>query len=136
MSSTERPGGEGKDWVDPERRQPANAFDSDEGVAGLRYSRERERLEGGRHPSGEVDQDIPAIVSNAAPGEDIPPQNGRRASFDAKTGVVRGSGAGAGGGNPGEDYDSDSASGHGYPQTGSEGRAGDTPEPGPAHVKQ
>ncbi len=38
---------------------------------------------------------------------DIPPDNGRRASVDAKTGEVHGSGAGAGGGNPGEDLDGD-----------------------------
>ena len=35
----------------------------------------------------------------------IPPDNGHRASVDAGTGEVHGSGAGAGGGNPGEDFD-------------------------------
>jgi hypothetical protein len=43
--------------------------------------------------------------------EDIPPENGKRASIDSATGRVRGSGSGAGGGNPGEDYDSDAAAG-------------------------
>jgi hypothetical protein len=43
----------------------------------------------------------------------IPPENGKRASIDARAGEVRGSGAGAGGGNPGEDFDSDSAAGDG-----------------------
>lgn len=39
-------------------------------------------------------------------------ERGRRASFDAKTGEVRGSGSGAGGGgNPGEDYDGDPMAG-------------------------
>jgi hypothetical protein len=48
----------------------------------------------------------------------LPPENGRRASFDERTGEVRGSGVGAGGGNPGEDFASDPAAGDGYPQTG------------------
>jgi hypothetical protein len=43
----------------------------------------------------------------------IPPENGKRASFDEATGAVHGSGSGAGGGNPGEDFDSDSAAGDG-----------------------
>jgi hypothetical protein len=43
----------------------------------------------------------------------IPPENGKRASIDPRSGEVHGSGAGAGGGNPGEDYDSDSAAGDG-----------------------
>jgi hypothetical protein len=48
----------------------------------------------------------------------FPPENGRRASFDERTGEVHGSGVGAGGGNPGEDFASDPAAGDGYPQTG------------------
>jgi hypothetical protein len=48
----------------------------------------------------------------------FPPENGRRAFFDERTGEVHGSGAGAGGGNPGEDFASDPAAGDGYPQTG------------------
>ena len=43
----------------------------------------------------------------------IPPENGKRASFDEATGAVHGSGSGAGGGNPGEDFDSDTAAGDG-----------------------
>jgi hypothetical protein len=59
-----------------------------------------------------------------APSDDrMPPENGRRAFFDQKTGTVHGSGAGAGGGNPGEDFDSDSAAGDGFPQTGRGSRA-------------
>jgi len=50
--------------------------------------------------------------------ERFPPENGRRASFDERTGEVHGSGVGAGGGNPGEDFASDPAAGDGYPQTG------------------
>jgi len=48
----------------------------------------------------------------------FPPENGRRAFFDERTGAVHGSGAGAGGGNPGEDFASDPAAGDGFPQTG------------------
>ena len=48
----------------------------------------------------------------------FPPENGRHASFDERTGEVHGSGVGAGGGNPGEDFASDPAAGDGYPQTG------------------
>ncbi len=44
---------------------------------------------------------------------DIPPENGKRASIDRRTGEVHGSGVGAGGGSPGEDFDSDTASGDG-----------------------
>nr|WP_165388420.1 hypothetical protein [Sphingomonas populi] len=48
----------------------------------------------------------------------IPPDNGKRASFDPVTGAVHGSGSGAGGGNAGEDFDSDAATGDGFPLTG------------------
>ncbi|MDF0487630.1 hypothetical protein PX554_05770 [Sphingomonas sp. H39-1-10] len=48
----------------------------------------------------------------------LPPDNGKRASYDPATGAARGSGAGAGGGNAGEDFDSDAATGDGFPQTG------------------
>ena len=41
-------------------------------------------------------------------------ERGKRASFDPKTGEVRGSGSGAGGeGNPREDYDKDPMAGSG-----------------------
>ena len=53
-----------------------------------------------------------------APDDRFPPDNGRRASFDERSGEVHGSGAGAGGGNPGEDFASDPAAGDGFPQTG------------------
>ena len=67
----------------------------------------------------------------------IPPDNGHRASFDAETGAVHGSGAGAGGGNPGEDFDSDAATGDGYPVTGGEGRPkGADADLGPGHVSE
>lgn len=54
-------------------------------------------------------------------GEDIPAENGRRASIDTRTGEVSGSGVGAGGGQPGEDFSSDAGAGDGYPLTGGEG---------------
>lgn len=56
--------------------------------------------------------------STEAVDDRFPPENGRRASFDERTGEVHGSGVGAGGGNPGEDFASDPAAGDGYPQTG------------------
>lgn len=56
--------------------------------------------------------------AEATADDRLPPDNGRRAFFDEKTGAVHGSGAGAGGGNPGEDFASDSAAGDGFPQTG------------------
>jgi hypothetical protein len=56
--------------------------------------------------------------STAGADDRFPPENGRRASFDERTGEVHGSGVGAGGGNPGEDFASDPAAGDGYPQTG------------------
>jgi hypothetical protein len=59
----------------------------------------------------------PKHASNSA-DDRFPPENGRRASFDERTGEVHGSGVGAGGGNPGEDFASDPAAGDGYPQTG------------------
>ncbi|MCP3733792.1 hypothetical protein M9979_02715 [Sphingomonas sp. RP10(2022)] len=74
--------------------------------------------------------DTPPIDPDAA----IPPDNGRRATIDPKTGEVHGSGSGAGGGNPGEDFDSDAATGDGYPITGGEGLAkGGKHDPGPTH---
>jgi hypothetical protein len=56
--------------------------------------------------------------------DSFPPENGRRAFFDERTGEVHGSGVGAGGGNPGEDFASDPAAGDGYPQTGRGSKAG------------
>ena len=40
-------------------------------------------------------------------------ERGRPATFDPKSGEVRGSGSGAGGGNPSEDYDQDPMAGSG-----------------------
>ncbi len=55
---------------------------------------------------------------NKAPGENIPPDAGRRAYVDEKTGEVHGSGAGAGGGNATEDYDADTPGGGGKGRQG------------------
>ena len=76
-----------------------------------------------------ADRVLGASVAAPAPlpvGEDgvMPPENGRRAFIDQKTGAVHGSGSGAGGGNPGEDFASDPAAGDGYPQTGKGARLG------------
>lgn len=48
-------------------------------------------------------------------GGAIPPDNGKRASFDYATGAVHGSGSGAGGGNEGEDFESTGTGGDGFP---------------------
>ncbi len=97
-------------------RSPANAFDRPDGYSGQDYHIDRERAEGARHPSGEVNPDADP---SARPNDDaLPPENGRRASFDSATGEVHGSGSGAGGGNAGEDFASDPQAGSGYPRTG------------------
>ena len=71
----------------------------------------------GEHGGEPVDPDAP----NHAPGEQIPPDAGRRAYVDEKTGEVHGSGAGAGGGSPSEDYDHSAGGG---------GEVRDTQRPG------
>ena len=48
-----------------------------------------------------------AGADEAADGRDIPPEAGKRAYNDNKTGEVHGSGSSADGGNPGEDIDLD-----------------------------
>ena len=96
-----------------------NAFDRDDGYSGQDYTKHREAEEGAKLPAGTV---AARPEDAAAPDKDLPPEAGRRAFFDPKTGEVHGSGAGAGGGNPGEDYDSDPAAGDGFPQTGKASR--------------
>ena len=133
---SERPGSTGKAWVDPERHSPENAFDSESGVSGQGYAIGKELVEGLKNPSGEVvPQGGPSEgAPNRGNAADIPPENGRHASFDPYTGEVHGSGAGAGGGSPGEDFDSDSASGDGFPLTGREAQP--SSDGGPAHTEQ
>lgn len=100
--------------ADPERRrQPA--FDKDEGTFGQGYTREDERRLGEQMPAGSV---APAGSRVGTPDSALPPENGRRASFDPATGEVHGSGSGAGGGNPGEDFEDDGSGGDGLPLTG------------------
>ena len=97
------------------------AFDTDTGYSGQDYARERKAAEGATLPAGTVaarPEDCPP--DETVPG--LPPEAGRRASFDPETGEVHGSGMGAGGGNPGEDYDSDSATGDGVVPTGKRSR--------------
>lgn len=59
-----------------------------------------------------------ALEANTRADAAIPPDNGKRASYDSATGAVHGSGSGAGGGNEGEDFDSDAATGDDFPLTG------------------
>lgn len=92
-----------------------NAFDRDDGYSGQDYDKDREAEEGAKLPAGTV---ATHPVDATEPARDLPPEAGRRAFFDPRTGEVHGSGAGAGGGNPGEDYDSDPAAGDGFPLTG------------------
>jgi len=93
--------------VDPQRRKPANGFDTLDGYSGQDYHRDRESEEAARYPSGAVS---PRAV---APGERRTAERGTAAWVDPDTGEVHGSGSGAGGGNPGEDYDSDPEGGSG-----------------------
>jgi hypothetical protein len=101
-----------------------NAFDSHQGYSGQEYHIDRERAEGHRHPSGEVNPASDRKPVSKRVREDIPPENGRRAFFDSATGIVHGAGSSAGGGNPGEDFDSDPQAGSGYARTG---RGDETP---------
>lgn len=100
--------------IDPERdRKPA--FDTDKGKFGQGYSLDEEKKLACDMPTGSV----AAKPSQVTEGEaELPPENGRRASFDPVTGEVRGSGVGAGGGAAGEDMDEDRAGGDGGPLTG------------------
>lgn len=121
--------------VDPERNPAGQPFDRKDGFYGLDYDKEREAALGERLPSGTV----AARPDEPGPPPDpaMPPENGRRASFDPATGAVHGSGSSAGGGNPGEDFASDAAAGEGYPITGGEGlpKGGDT-DLGPPHFRE
>lgn len=99
---------------DTHRHRPAvdpaadAAFDKAEGHTGQGYTLDQERALGERLPAGSV-APRPSRVTDDDPA--LPPDNGKRASFDPVTGEVRGSGAGAGGGNPGEDFEQDHAGG-------------------------
>ncbi|MGP7796218.1 hypothetical protein [Sphingomonas sp. CLY1604] len=126
--------------VDPGRQRHSQPFDADDGLYGQEYHRDREAAQGRDLPSGTVAAK-PGAPARTASGidtdADIPPDNGRRASFDPRTGAVHGSGSGAGGGNPGEDFASDAAGGDGYPITGAEGTPDGAPDDlGPPHFKQ
>lgn len=83
------------------------------GYSGQEYDADDFAIDRALKASAEAPAGAPVQSDNV-----MPPDNGRRAFFDQKTGAVHGSGAGAGGGNPGEDFASDAAAGDGYPQTG------------------
>lgn len=119
--------------IDPERSREDKPFDRNEGAYGLDYHEDREAELGRDLPSGTV----AAKPGTAGPSQDpaMPPENGRRASFDPETGAVHGSGSGTGGGQAGEDFDSDSAGGDGYPITGGEGRFNADTDLGPARSR-
>jgi hypothetical protein len=102
------------DPADPQHRR-RRAFDKDTGTFGQGYTLDDERCLGEQLPAGSVAPRPSQVDEGDAT---MPPDNGRRASFDPVTGAVRGSGASAGGGHGGEDPDEDSASGDGPPLTG------------------
>lgn len=85
-------------------RQPA--FDRSQGYSGQDYDVGEEQRLASTMPAGSVNAEPSRLGVDEG-------DNGRRASFDPRTGEVHGSGAGAGGGNPGEDLDQDSAGGDG-----------------------
>ena len=100
--------------ADPERDPSPNPFDNPTGLTGQAYAQEREAEMGRQKPSGHPLIGDPAVVSRPdddLQGRDIPPENGRRAWIDPRTGEVHGSGVGAGGGNGGEDFDDATAGG-------------------------
>lgn len=102
----------------PETEKDPALHGNDDGTAGHYSGEEYDsyRKDQPRYVEVGVSRDnheADAEASNAAPGEDIPPDAGRRAYIDEKTGEVHGSGAGAGGGNATEDYDADTPGGGG-----------------------
>ena len=106
--------------VDPERDRAPGPFADGRGYSGQDYRREDEAALGAAQPSGAATSWTPPPADpHATHGDrDLPPEVGKRAWSDPKTGEVHGSGAGAGGGATGEDYDGDSAGGDGDPITG------------------
>lgn len=105
--------------IDPDHGPRPDPIDTPGGVTDDGYAVRAEADMGRDNPSGTVD----ARPGDRHPPQNpaLPPENGRRASFDPRTGEVHGSGSGAGGGNPGEDFESDPAGGDGYPITAGEG---------------
>ena len=112
--------------IDPERPRTDSPFNRADGYSGQDYRPEDEAAIGRRNPT----------PPERADDRDIPPDNGRRATIDQRTGEVRGAGLGAGGGQEGEDFDTASASGGSYPLTGSEGEPSTPGDLGPAHFKE
>lgn len=87
--------------------RPMDFFGEDYSIAG-------EEEMGRQQPSGHPlsgDTSIGDAPVKDAGGRDFPPEAGRRAWFDSKTGEVHGSGSGAGSVDDGEDYDEDTAGG-------------------------
>lgn len=126
--------------VDPGHGAGGAPFDDENGLYGQEYHRDREAAMGRERPSGTVAEDKSAAPHPAEGGArqaDIPADNGRRASFDPRTGEVHGSGSSAGGGSEGDDFSSDSEAGDGYPFTGREGTVQKAPDDlGPPHFKE
>ncbi len=84
----------------------ADGFGKGKGYSGDEYDNSDHAAE--RHLQNR-DAAHNAGADEVADGRDIPPEAGKRAYIDNKTGEVHGSGSGAGGGNAGEDIDLDTS---------------------------
>jgi len=84
----------------------ADGFGKGDGYSGDEYDSVDHAAE--RHLQNR-DRAPQAGEGEPADGRDIPPEAGKRAYIDNKTGEVHGSGSSAGGGNPGEDIDLDTS---------------------------
>ncbi len=93
--------------VDRERDRTPRPFNSGDGYSGQDYRREDEVAFGAKQPSGEATSWTPGPADPGAThgARDIPPEVGKRAWSDVKTGEVHGSGTGDGAGSSGENYD-------------------------------
>jgi hypothetical protein len=96
-----------KEPLQPKARGWANAFDAPDGYSGQEYDLTRERAEGAKLPSGTVDPKAKGKRGHQQASE-IPPDNGRRASFDPASGEVHGSGLTDGKGDGREGFSEDS----------------------------
>ena len=104
--------------ADPQGPADNNEVGADASYSGQASDRKRERAEGVRHPADDVDPQASKYPSKEMATGELPPEAGRRAWVDPKSGEVHGSGSSAGGGNVGEDYDDSSKGGGGYTPTG------------------
>lgn len=96
-----------KEPLQPKARGGANAFDAPDGYSGQEYDLAREHAEGAKLPSGTVDPKARGKRGHQQDSE-LPPDNGRRASFNPASGEVHGSGSTDGKGDGREGFSEDS----------------------------